>query len=282
MSLSADNGFGHLKTSIIGVKLMTISRLALYSVLCCFGMSAYASEQSIVIPKYGGQSGIGSQSGETKQERAERRQKAREQKAAEHEKKVEYYRANYDPCDGKGPSIESIMDGVDLSDMKCSKEQEAAIFEKKVAAERKRISDEKKKISDEKRKIVAEKNKATSEKNKVVTEKSKAEPEKQKTQSKQVYSYVNTSKFKSPVGADTQEEALNALNKDIDKAEQDASKPFLNHISGKITNRPAPTCKIGVHQKKWWCESTVTFTGQTYSDPAKEKQATRATKVQER
>lgn len=249
-------------------------------------MSAYASEQSIVIPKYGGQSGISSQSGETKQERAERRQKAREQKAEEHEKKVEYYRSKYDPCDNSSEMgdlrMASIFDDVDVSDIKCSKEQEAAIFEKRVAAERKRISDEKKKIIDEKRKIVAEKNKTTPEKNKVVAEKSKAEPEKQKTQSKQVYSYVNTSNFKSPVGANTQEEALSALNKDIDKAEQDASKPFLNHISGKITNRPAPTCKIGEHQKKWWCESTVTFTGQTYSDPAKEKQATRTTKVQER
>lgn len=280
MSLSADNALGHLKTSIIGVKLMTISRLALYSALCCIGMSTYASEQSIVIPKYGGQSGISSQSSETKQERAERRQKAREQKAEEHEKKVEYYTSRYDPCDESSEMgklrMDAIFDDVELGDIKCTKKQETAVPEKS------KVVTEKNKISPEKSKVAAEKNKTSSEKSKVVAEKSKAEPEKQKTQSKQVYSYVNASKFKSPVGANTQEEALSALNKDIDKAEQDASKPFLNHISGKITNRPAPTCKIGEYQKKWWCESTVTFTGQTYSDPAKEKQATRTTKVQER
>ena len=267
---------------------MTIGRSAFYIALCCFGLNAYAydnSSSSIVIPQYGRQTGARSVD-EDKQSKTETRQEARERKAAEHEKKVEYYRSKYDPCDDSSEMgdlrMASIFDDVDVSDIKCSKEQEAAIFEKRVAAERKRISDEKKKINDEKRKIVAEKNKAVSEKNKVVADKSKTEPEKQKTQNKQVYSYVKTSSFKSPVGANTQEEALRALNKDIDKAEQDASKPFLNHITGKITNRPAPTCKLGEHQKKWWCESTVTFSGQTYSDPAKEKQATRKTKVQER
>ena len=286
MSIRVNNGLDHFEIFITGDKLMKISRLALYSALCCFGLNAYANEASIIIPKYGGQSGASSLSDETKQERSERRHKAREQKAAEHEKKVAYYRSNYDPCvysdEMRKLSMDALFDDVDITDIKCSKEQEDALMEKRVAAERKRISDEKKKISDEKRKIVAEKNKASAEKNKVVAEKSKTEPEKQKTQNKQVYSYVKTSSFKSPVGANTQEEALRALNKDIDKAEQDASKPFLNHISGKITDRPAPTCKIGEHQKKWWCESTVTFSGQTYSDPAKEKQATRTTKVQER
>ncbi|UVL85369.1 hypothetical protein LOY35_07210 [Pseudomonas sp. B21-028] len=258
---------------------MKASWLALYIALCCFGFNAYANEASIIIPKYGGQSGASSLSDETKQERSERRHKAREQKAAEHEKKVAYYRSNYDPCvysdEMRKLSFDAMFDDVDLTDIKCSKEQEDALMEKRIAAEKKRISDEK-------RKILAEKTKAASEKNKTATVKSKAEPEKQKTQNKQIYSYVRTSKFKSPVGANTQEEALSALNKDIDKAEQDASKPFLNHISGKIINRPAPTCKIGAYQKKWWCESTVTFSGQTYSDPAKEKQASQTTKVQER
>lgn len=259
---------------------MIIIRLAFYSALCCFGTNAYANEASIVIPKYGGQSGASSLSGETKQERAERRQKAREQKAEEHEKKVEYYTSRYDPCDESSKTgslrIDALFDGVELGDIKCTKKQEPAVPEKS------KVTIEKNKTSPEKSKAVAEKNKTKSEKSKVVAEKSKAEPEKQKTQNKKVYSYVNTSTFKSPVGANTQEEALSALNKDIDKAEQDAAKPFLNHISGKITNRPAPTCKMGEYQKKWWCESTVTFSGQTYSDPAKENQATRTTKVQER
>lgn len=224
------------KNSITGVKLMTISRLALYGALCCFGINAYANEASIVIPNYGG--------GDSAETHREKMLKAARSFRSDETKKE-------------------------------SAKEPATLEKNKTVTEKNRNSPEKSKI-------VAEKNKTSAEKSKTAADKSKTESEKQRTQNKKVYSYVNTSNFKSPVGANSEEEALRALNKDIDKAEQDASKPFLNHISGKITNRPAPTCKIGEHQKKWWCESTVTFSGQTYSDPAKEKQATHTTKVQER